>query len=287
MTERPARIRFTLEDVRRRAVKPRDSWWTVFLVDPLAVPLSLVTANHTSLTPNQLTVLSFGAGLAASWFFWIGTTGALIAGAILFYVSFTLDCVDGKIARLKGTGSPFGEWFDYVLDRIRVLIATVALMAGQFRLTDDERFLYLALLVIFLDMLRYLDALKLQSLQQSMRAQVREAKRQMGLPLDEGDVEPGRGEEDQIQRGVATRFGRLRRIRDALDRRRVRSHMISGIEFQMFVFVLGPVTGQVEQLVYTASALLLVFEGALVVKLWLATKEVRRTLFRIRAGGAP
>ncbi len=286
MTERAQRVRFTLQDVRRRAVKPRDSWWTVLLVDPFAVPLTLFTANHTPLTPNQLTVLSFGAGLAASWFFWTATTGALIAGAILFYVSFTLDCVDGKIARLKGTGSPFGEWFDYVLDRIRVLVSTVALMAGQFRLTDDERFLYLGLLVIFLDMLRYLDALKLQSLQQSMRAQVREAKRQMGLPLDEADVEPGRGEEDRIQRGVATRFGRLRRLRDALNERRVRSHVFSGIEFQMFVFVLGPVSGQVEPFVYTGSALLLVFEGALVVKLWLATREVRRTLFRIRAGGA-
>jgi phosphatidylglycerophosphate synthase len=28
-----------------------------------------------------------------------------VAGAVLFHLSFVIDCMDGKIARLNGTGS--------------------------------------------------------------------------------------------------------------------------------------------------------------------------------------
>lgn len=46
---------FSLTDVQERTYKPKDAWWTVYLVDPLASRLVTVTANRTSLTPNQLT----------------------------------------------------------------------------------------------------------------------------------------------------------------------------------------------------------------------------------------
>jgi hypothetical protein len=64
--------RFTMDDVRSRTYKARDSWWTVLLVDPFAGRLVRFTANRTRLTPDQV---SFGAlllGLGAAACFWTG-----------------------------------------------------------------------------------------------------------------------------------------------------------------------------------------------------------------------
>jgi hypothetical protein len=46
--------------------------------------------------------------------------------------------MDGKIARLKGTGTVLGGWLDYVFDRVRVLTCTLTLMWGQFDATGSE-----------------------------------------------------------------------------------------------------------------------------------------------------
>ena len=45
---------YSLNDVHATR-KRRDSWWTVFLVDPVACRLTLLIANHTDVTPNGLT----------------------------------------------------------------------------------------------------------------------------------------------------------------------------------------------------------------------------------------
>ena len=79
-----------------------------------------------------------------------------------------LDCVDGKIARLKGTGSVFGMWLDYSFDRYRVLACTGALMYGQYQRSGEVYFIWLAVLVTFLDMLRYMDALQVYWLRLEM-----------------------------------------------------------------------------------------------------------------------
>ncbi len=95
---------FTLAEVRERTYKRRDAWWTVFLVDPLASRLVVWTANRTGITPNQIT---FGAGVlgaGAAVCFALASWPWLVAGAVLFHLSFVLDCMDGKIARLKGNG---------------------------------------------------------------------------------------------------------------------------------------------------------------------------------------
>src|SRR5688500_14431507 len=95
---------YSLDDVYETR-KRRDSWWTVYFVDPVACRVALPVANHTQLTPNGLTVLSLVLGVVSAACF---AANQLAAGALVFYLSFMIDCVDGKIARLKGTGTPFG-----------------------------------------------------------------------------------------------------------------------------------------------------------------------------------
>src|SRR5215213_8492116 len=161
--------RVPLQEIRTRTYKDRDAWWTVWLVDPVASRLVRLVAPYRWITPNRLTVSAFllGAGAAAS--FWQQTWGWLIAGALLFHLSFVIDCMDGKVARLNGTGSVFGAWLDYVFDRLRVVICTVALMGGQYARTQDMVYLWLGGLVIFLDMFRYLNALQMGKVKTDMK----------------------------------------------------------------------------------------------------------------------
>ena len=170
------RAAFTLDDVRA-TYKKRDAWWTVFLVDPLVARMIVPLANRTKVTPNQVSVISFIVGLLAAAAFWQGDHPALVVGALLYHVSFVLDCVDGKIARLKGTGSVFGMWLDYSFDRYRVLACTGALMYGQYQRSGEIYFIWLAVLVTFLDMLRYMDALQVYKLRLEMGRRLRSAAR--------------------------------------------------------------------------------------------------------------
>lgn len=145
---------YSLDDVHATR-KRKDSWWTVFLVDPVACRLTLLVANHTSVTPNGLTRFSLILGMCSAICF---ASGRLAAGALLFYVSFMVDCMDGKIARLKGTGTAFGLWLDYVGDRIRVVCCAAGLASGQYVATGDVSYILLGAGVAVLDLFRYVNA---------------------------------------------------------------------------------------------------------------------------------
>lgn len=252
---------YSLNDVHATR-KRKDSWWTVFLVDPVACRLTLLIANHTDVTPNGLTRLSLVLGLAAAACF---ASGRLVAGAALFYVSFTVDCMDGKIARLRETGTAFGLWLDYVGDRIRVVCCATGLAFGQYMETGDIAFVLLGAGVAVLDLFRYVNAPQMK--------RVREAVRE-----NRPERPPGAPSPDQRP---LRRLSLRRRAGRFLARHRVRSHLISGIEFHAAVFVVGPLIGSAA-LVPTATGagiLLLLNEIVLIYRMWLfarATPAVPR-----------
>jgi hypothetical protein len=263
--------RLSIEDVRAATYKQRDSWWTVFLVDPYASRLVRLVAGYRWVTPNRLTILGTVLGLAAAGCFEPAGRWWLVAGAALFHLSFVVDCMDGKLARLQGTGSVFGGWLDYVFDRFRVLVCAVALMGGQYLATDRTVYLALAFGVVVLDMFHYLDLLEISKVKDQMRRQLEAAR---GLP---------QGSEQVIyenSREFNARFGRWTRLRGALLHNRVRPRVVSGIEFQMAVFIVAPLIGAAALIPVTllAGGLLTVFELAVVYKLWLATKAFGREM---------
>jgi len=311
---------FTLEQVRE-TYKPRDAWWTVFLVDPYTQYLVRFTANRTRITPNQLSFAALVLGLVSAGLFWSAQTWALVVGALVFHLAFVLDCMDGKIARLKGTGSVLGGWLDYIFDRIRVFVCALALFGGQYRESDRPYWLVLAAVVIFLDMLRYMNALQIQKVVHSMNLRILAVCEERGIDParwllaapadDDGEVAPAAGagasaassvaaesapaeilgedlattqhSRSELQVSFGRRFGWFGRMRDSLRRHRVRPHLFSGIEFQMFVFILGPLTTLVLPFTLLACVLLLVFEFAVVYKLVLSARDLDRLLDKLRA----
>ncbi|GAB1823114.1 CDP-alcohol phosphatidyltransferase family protein [Herbidospora sp. RD11066] len=265
---------FTLDDILA-ARKPRDSWWTVFAVDPVACRLALLTANHTSITPNGLTAVSMLLGLASAACF---AAGALLPGAVLFYLSFTVDCMDGKIARLKGNGTPFGLWLDYVGDRLRV-----GACAFGFALGHDH--VWLAAGIVVLDLFRYVNGPQLLNVREAARNRVRASTG--GDPVFVEDVllanplaDPRDDHVVDLQSAFRRRFPWFDRFRLFLGRRRVRTHLMSGIEFHAAIFVVAPLFGATAMF-WTAlatGALLAAFEAALVYRTWLAAREADRVV---------
>jgi len=251
-----------LREIRDRTCKSRDAWWTVLLVDPIAIRLVRLVAPYRWITPNLLSGLAFILGLGAAWCFAMADRWWLVAGAVLFHLSFVVDCMDGKIARLNGTGTMFGSWFDFIFDRVRVVICAIALTAGQYAATGDVAWVWLCAAVIGLDLFRYVDGSQMAKTKASMAAQLNALRGEPVTPTvadDEGETEEPVKEEPPKSP--------YERVRNALLRHRIRIHLFSGIEFEMTVFVIGPLIGAVFWTSVVAGALLLLFEALLVFRL--------------------
>lgn len=112
--------------------KPVDAWWTVIVIDPLTVRLLPRLVRYDAVTPNRLTLLAAGLGLASGGLF-LG--GRPVPAAVLFELRFVADCLDGKVARLKHTGSPTGAFLDKMTD---VVVSTWVFAAAGCWLADRE-----------------------------------------------------------------------------------------------------------------------------------------------------
>jgi hypothetical protein len=82
-----------------------------------------------------------------------------------------------------------------------------------------------------------------------------------------------------------------RRAGGFLREHRIRTHLFSGIEYEMTIFILAPLTGWIITVTVAAAALLLIFEAWLVVKLWRQTRafaarveRAERDVAALRAG---
>lgn len=106
------------------ALRERDAWWTVLVVDPIALPLLAVARRVPGVTPMGVTVTALLVGAASVLSF---ATGQLLLAALLFEVRFVLDCVDGKLARLTSASSRWGAFADLASDTLVVGSAYAAL----------------------------------------------------------------------------------------------------------------------------------------------------------------
>jgi hypothetical protein len=134
-----------IADVYRRTRKPKDIVWNRYVARPLAAVL-LVPLRTTRITPNQITLATlvvFAAGgallaLGPGW-------PALVAAAVVIEVAYVLDCVDGQLARLKGTSSPVGAHLDFLMDELKAFLLVGAVGVRLWRETADLRWLLEAL----------------------------------------------------------------------------------------------------------------------------------------------
>lgn len=106
-----------LEPSSEPLLKPVDAWWTVIVIDPIAVRMVALVRERVAVTPTRLTAAAHLLGLVSAVAF---ARGHLVVAALLFEIRFVLDCADGKLARVRGSSSAAGAFFDYVGDYIVV-----------------------------------------------------------------------------------------------------------------------------------------------------------------------
>ncbi|MDN5864302.1 MAG: CDP-diacylglycerol--serine O-phosphatidyltransferase [Gammaproteobacteria bacterium] len=84
------------------------------------------------LLPNLFTTAALFAGFYAII---AGMRGGFTAAAIAIFIAMVLDGMDGRVARLTGTASSFGEQYDSLADAVSFGIAP-ALLVYQFALIE-------------------------------------------------------------------------------------------------------------------------------------------------------
>ena len=142
-------MRSLTDHERGLALKPVDSAWTVLIVDPIAVRVLPALAGAGWITPVRLTVAAQLTGVLAAGLF---SLGHLVLAALAFEVRFVIDCLDGKLARLRGETSRLGAVLDTNGDRV-VVTASFAGLAWW----TDEPWLALAVAAPYLLALAFQD----------------------------------------------------------------------------------------------------------------------------------
>ncbi len=107
--------------------KKHDQVFNVYVMRPLAAGAVSVLAK-TSVTPNQLTLVSLGIFVVAA--FLLVTLPDHLGGIVALLVlelSYLFDCADGMLARHKGLASREGHLFDFFTDELKATLLAGAL----------------------------------------------------------------------------------------------------------------------------------------------------------------
>jgi len=104
-------------------------------------------AHRIGWSPNQITCVSAALTLSgvillaaapSSWWMGIAVWGMLALG-------YVFDSADGQVARLRGIGSPAGEWLDHVFDSAKLPSLHLAVLIATYRNFDlpNEAWLFI------------------------------------------------------------------------------------------------------------------------------------------------
>lgn len=96
-------------------------------------------AYRLGLTPNQVSIISAVHSFVAIALIAFGPVepwmGVLIA--LLLVLGYAWDSADGQVARLRGGGSPQGEWLDHFIDTLKIASLHLAVVIGLYRVLPE------------------------------------------------------------------------------------------------------------------------------------------------------
>ncbi|MEM1029757.1 MAG: CDP-alcohol phosphatidyltransferase family protein [Myxococcota bacterium] len=119
--------------VYRQTRKRHDQLWNTYVMRPLAA-VAVVGLSSTPITPNQVTIASLAGFVAAAASLVAADAAAGVAVAIvLLELSYLGDCVDGMLARHRGTASREGHLFDFFTDESKALLLVAGLSVHLWR----------------------------------------------------------------------------------------------------------------------------------------------------------
>jgi phosphatidylglycerophosphate synthase len=136
--------------IYRSSKKQRDiNWFTEWIARPPAAVV-VYALRGTPITPNQVTFLSAAiAAAACAMFALVPGHYALVAAALVFELSFVLDCADGQLARLRKKASPLGHLLDFLMDELKAMLLFGAVAVRLWRETGNEQILIVGIAGLF------------------------------------------------------------------------------------------------------------------------------------------
>ncbi|MEP6652498.1 MAG: CDP-alcohol phosphatidyltransferase family protein [Myxococcales bacterium] len=143
-----AQVFARIAEAYRRTRKKNDLLWNRFVARPLAAVL-LVPLERTAVTPNQVTLATLVVFAAAAAIIALspGWTGLLVGAALLEF-AYVLDCVDGQLARLRGTSTPIGAHLDFLMDELKAFLLVAAVGTRLWRGDGQARWLLEGLIAL-------------------------------------------------------------------------------------------------------------------------------------------
>jgi CDP-alcohol phosphatidyltransferase-like enzyme len=119
------------ENDYKRSLKfpPSEEFLDLLFYRPVAFVLVKGIARL-PVTPNQITMASLAAGLAAAAAFSSGSRAGLASGALLYAIANVLDCADGQLARLQQSGTLLGRVVDGAADYLSGIAVFIGLGIG-------------------------------------------------------------------------------------------------------------------------------------------------------------
>ena len=103
--------------------------------------------NH-RIKPNQISLFSFLCSVLAASLFALDGYLALLLGGFVAQFASIIDGCDGEVARLTHQSSPYGGWFDAVLDRYADAFLLFGLMWHVYADKTDSLILLIGFLAI-------------------------------------------------------------------------------------------------------------------------------------------
>ncbi len=89
--------------------------------------------QHTFVRPNHITAFTLVLALAGGVLFTFNEAALAYWGAGIFVLSRFMDHFDGELARLQGTASKFGYYFDYAVGGISFAALFIGLGIGHYQ----------------------------------------------------------------------------------------------------------------------------------------------------------
>lgn len=99
----------------------------------------LAAAAHTvRMTPNQVTAISAVCTFSAIAIIALAdpTAASSLLVTLLLVLGYALDSADGQLARLRGGGTPRGEWLDHMVDAAKMSSIHLAILISWARFFD-------------------------------------------------------------------------------------------------------------------------------------------------------
>lgn len=146
--------------------KPQDSIFSTLINRRLSRAFTFYLLKwFPKIDPTVVNILSFVFSAAGIALFLHPNYLWRLVGVVLVQIGFTLDCSDGEVARAQNAASPFGAWFDSVLDRFKEAMMLAALTAHWYIYVSGEPVVLIigACAIIGLQLVSYLREAKKSS----------------------------------------------------------------------------------------------------------------------------